>query len=56
MAELRPVNVGVPLADLPALFASFPRLDPDDAAELEKDLETSRAKLDTLPIHDPWQR
>jgi hypothetical protein len=50
------VNVGVPLADLPALFASFPHLDPDDAAEFEKDLETGRAELDTLPINDPWQR
>jgi hypothetical protein len=56
VAELRPVNVGVPLADLPALFASFPHLDPNDAAEFEKDLETGRAELDTLPINDPWQR
>jgi len=56
VAELRPVHVGVPLADLPALFASFPHLDPEDAAELEKDLEAGRAKLDALPIQDPWQR
>lgn len=56
VAELRPVNIGVPLADLPALFASFPHLDPDDAAAFEADLETGRAVLDTLPIHDPWQR
>ena len=56
VAELRPVNIGVPLADLPALFASFPHLDPDDAAAFEADLESGRAVLDTLPIHDPWQR
>jgi hypothetical protein len=56
VAELRPVNVGVPLADLPSLFASFPHLDPDDTAAFEADLETGRAALDNLPIHDPWQR
>jgi hypothetical protein len=56
VAELRPVNIGVPLAELPALFASFPHLDLDDAAAFEADLETGRAALDALPIRDPWQR
>jgi hypothetical protein len=56
VAELRPVNVGVPLAELPDLFASFPHLDPDDAVAFEADLETGRAALDSQPIRNPWQR
>jgi hypothetical protein len=46
----------VPLADLPALFASFPHLDPDDAAEFEKDRETGRTELDAVPIPRPSSR
>lgn len=56
VAELRPVPTGVPLADLPALFAGFPHLDPGDAAAFEADLEGGRASLDALPIRDPWRR
>jgi hypothetical protein len=56
VAELRPVNAGVPLADLPALFASFPHLDPDDAAAFEAELGADRAALDALPVRDPWRK
>jgi hypothetical protein len=56
VAELRPVHLGVPLAELPALFASFPHLDPEDAAAFAADVEAARAALDALPVRDPWAR
>jgi len=56
VAELRPVPTGVPLADLPALFAGFPQLEPGDAGAFEADLEAGRAALDALPIRDAWRR
>jgi hypothetical protein len=56
VAEVRPVHTGVPLAELPALFAGFPHLEPDDAAAFEADLRASREALDALPIRDPWHR
>lgn len=56
VAELRPLHAGVPLAELPALFASFPHLDPEDAAAFEADVEAGRAALSSMPIRDPWDR
>lgn len=56
VAELRPVHPGVPLAELPALLANLPHLDPEDAAAFEADLNASRAALNTLPIRDHWRR
>jgi hypothetical protein len=46
----------VPLAELPALFASFPHLEPEDPAAFEADVDAGRAALDALPIRDPWDR
>jgi len=56
VAELRPIHPSVSLADLPALFAGFPRLDRDDAETFEADLDAGRAALEALPMRDPWRQ
>ena len=54
VAELKPLVVGIPLGDLPAILASAPRLSPDDAEAFAKDIETAKEEAKRLPIRDTW--
>lgn len=52
VAELRPVQMGMRLGDLPGLLASLPRLRSEDAVALEDDLDTARDQFGVLPECD----
>ena len=52
LAELRPLPEGTRLADLPAVLAALPRLQPEDAEAFATDLDAARADLPTA--RDPW--
>ena len=54
VAQLAPVEPPkiVRLADLAAVLADLPHLGPDEAAKLERDLESGRRRL--KPPRDPW--
>jgi len=54
VAELAPVTRGVPIRDIPALFASLPRLSPFEADEFARDLEAAREELGREHVRDPW--
>jgi prevent-host-death family protein len=55
VAELVPAPpAGRPLAELPAILASLPRLGSEEAARLERDLDEARASLGHAPSADPW--
>lgn len=53
VAELIPVPAGRPLADLPELLESLPRLDEGDAETFSRDLAEGRALL-SPPEPGPW--
>jgi prevent-host-death family protein len=55
VAELVPVPRGVPVRDLPALFAALPRLTPAEADEFARDLEDVRAQMNAESCQDPWE-
>lgn len=55
VAELGPPAAGVPVRDIPALFASLPRFSPDEAARFAADLESARADADAETLRDPWE-
>ena len=55
VAELRPLPVGKRLSELPALFASLPRLTPSEAADFADDLSTAQAELAHAEVRDAWQ-
>jgi len=55
LAELRPLPVGKRLSELPALFASLPRLTPSEAADFAGDLSTAQAELAHAEVRDAWQ-
>ena len=52
LAELRPLPVGTRLADLPAVLAALPRLQPEAAEAFATDLDAARADLPAA--RDPW--
>jgi antitoxin (DNA-binding transcriptional repressor) of toxin-antitoxin stability system len=54
IAELRALPRGRTLGDLPDLWRSLPRLGPEDATQLERDLDEARTKLAELPRREPW--
>ena len=54
VAELRPVNQGLRLRELPGLLSSLPHLSPEDTAAFESDLTDARRELDQIPLRDPW--
>jgi len=56
IAELRPLPVGTRLADLPAVLAALPRLQPAEADAFAADLDAARADLPELEARDPWAR
>jgi len=47
------VSVGTRLADLPALLAALPRLQPKEADAFAADLDAARADLPALEARDP---
>ena len=55
LAELRPLPVGKRLSELPALFASLPRLTPSEAADFADDLSTAQAELAHAEVRDAWE-
>lgn len=55
VAELAPVIRGVPIRDIPAIFASLPRLTPAEADEFARDLDAARAELGWEDMRDPWE-
>jgi len=55
LAELRPLPAGKRLSELPALFASLPRLSPSEAADFADDLSTAQAELAHAEVRDAWQ-
>jgi antitoxin (DNA-binding transcriptional repressor) of toxin-antitoxin stability system len=55
VAELAPVTRGVPIHEIPAIFASLPRLTPAEAEEFARDLEAARAELGRENMRDPWE-
>jgi antitoxin (DNA-binding transcriptional repressor) of toxin-antitoxin stability system len=54
VAELRPVQPVVRARDLPALFATMPHLDDDDAAAFAADIDSARAALNVPPASSAW--
>lgn len=55
VAELvPPAPAARPLAELPEMLASLPRLGEDEARLWASDLERARAELDHAPRVDPW--
>jgi antitoxin (DNA-binding transcriptional repressor) of toxin-antitoxin stability system len=55
LAELRPLPAGKRLSELPALFASLPRLSPSEAADFADDLSSAQAELTRAEVRDAWQ-
>lgn len=54
MAKLIPVARGVRVEDLPALFASLPRLTPGEAEAFARDVEAGRPLASDDDFRDPW--
>ena len=54
VAELAPVPRGVRVEDLPALFASLPRLTPHEAEAFGRDIDEAREELSRWELRDPW--
>jgi antitoxin (DNA-binding transcriptional repressor) of toxin-antitoxin stability system len=55
VAELRPVARGVPIRDIPGIFAALPRLTPAEAEAFGRDLDAARDELGALEVRDPWE-
>ena len=53
VAELRPAQPRVTLADLASLCATAPHLLPDDD-QFGEDVEAARASVSGQPLRDPW--
>ncbi|MEX1184783.1 MAG: hypothetical protein WEF86_16375, partial [Gemmatimonadota bacterium] len=54
VAELTPVPGGARMGELPALLASLPRIDDEDAEQFARDLQESRDALNEAAPGDPW--
>ena len=54
VAELRPVQSGRRLGDLPEILSSLPRLSEGDAHAFAQDIERARRSLAREPLEDPW--
>ena len=55
LAELRPLPQGKLLSELPALFASLPRLSSLEAADFAEDLAAAQGELAAAEVRDAWQ-
>ncbi len=54
VAAVHPVPEGRTLAELPGLLAALPRLSPEEAEELTRDVERARRELADSASRDPW--
>lgn len=54
VAELAPVPRGVLIEDLPAIFASLPKLTDDEWASFAADIEDGRPRASDDDFRDPW--
>ena len=54
VAELGPVTRGVPIRDIPGIFASLPRLSAAEAEAFARDLDEARGALNRMEVRDPW--
>ena len=54
VASLHPLPAGRTLDELPGLLAGLPRLSPEEASDLDRDLDRARAELGALEPRDPW--
>ena len=55
LAELRPLPQGKLLSELPALFASLPRLSSEEATDFAGDMASAQDELATAEVRDAWQ-
>jgi antitoxin (DNA-binding transcriptional repressor) of toxin-antitoxin stability system len=55
LAELRPLPQGKLLSELPAIFASLPRLSATEAADFAEDLAAAQSELAGAEVRDAWQ-
>jgi len=55
LAQLRPLPQGKLLSELPALFASLPRLSSSEASDFADDLAAARDELAGAEVRDAWQ-
>ena len=53
VAEVVPPPRGRSLSELPEILANLPRLSPDEAADLGRDMDKARRQLGTEE-RDPW--
>jgi hypothetical protein len=49
------IPVGRRLGELPAIFASLPRLSEEEAASFAADIDAAREELAQIPVYDPWE-
>jgi len=54
LAEIRPLPAGTRLADVPAILAALPRLEPSDADAFAADLDAAHAELASLETTNAW--
>ena len=54
VAEIRPLQTGRKLSELPAIMASIPHLSPDDVEAFAKDVYDGIDWMNKLPVGDPW--
>lgn len=50
-----PSRPSLKVRDLPAFFASLPRLSPKEAESFAADIERARAELESIGLRDPWE-
>ncbi|MDZ4169754.1 MAG: hypothetical protein U1E26_08880 [Coriobacteriia bacterium] len=55
LAELRPLPQGKLLSELPAIFASLPRLSASEAADFAEDLAAAQSEIAAAEVRDAWQ-
>jgi antitoxin (DNA-binding transcriptional repressor) of toxin-antitoxin stability system len=55
LAELRPLPQGKLLSELPALFASLPRLSCEEADAFADDVAVAQDELTSSEVRDAWQ-
>ena len=54
VAELKPVPSGVRVEDLPAIFASLPKLSAEELESFAADIEEGRPRASDDDFRDPW--
>lgn len=54
VAELRPLQGGRRLGDLPSILRSIPHLSGDDVSALGADIDAARKALASDKLRDPW--